>query len=66
MKNAGPQQFDDVTERAGISQLAAQYTSWGTTAQDFDNDGRDDIFVCPWRPGSPGPRSTRFSATSAR
>jgi len=45
MKNAGPQQFEDVTERAGISQLAAQYTSWGTAAQDFDNDGRDDIFV---------------------
>jgi hypothetical protein len=45
MKNAGPQQFDDVTERAGISQLAAQYTSWGTAVQDFDNDGRDDIFV---------------------
>jgi hypothetical protein len=45
MKNTGPQQFEDVTERAGISQLAAQYTSWGTAAQDFDNDGRDDIFV---------------------
>jgi hypothetical protein len=45
MKNTGPQQFEDVTERAGISQLAAQYVSWGTGAQDFDNDGRDDIFV---------------------
>ena len=45
MKNTGAQQFEDVTERAGISQLAAQYVSWGTGAQDFDNDGRDDIFV---------------------
>ena len=45
MKNTGRQQFEDVTEHAGISQLAAQYVSWGTGAQDFDNDGRDDIFV---------------------
>ena len=45
MKNTGPQQFEDVTEHAGISQVAAQYVSWGTGAQDFDNDGREDIFV---------------------
>jgi hypothetical protein len=45
MKNTGPAQFEDVTEHAGISQLAAQYVSWGTAAQDFDNDGRDDIFI---------------------
>ena len=45
MKNTGGLLFEDVTERAGISQLAAQYVSWGTGAQDFDNDGRDDIFI---------------------
>jgi len=45
MKNTGPAQFEDVTEHAGISQLAAQYVSWGTAAQDFDNDARDDIFI---------------------
>ncbi len=37
--------FDDITERAGISQVAAQYVSWGTGAQDFDNDGLLDIFI---------------------
>ncbi|HTS60587.1 MAG TPA: CRTAC1 family protein [Candidatus Acidoferrales bacterium] len=45
MKNLGKLKFEDVTERAGISQLAAQYVSWGTGVHDFDNDGRDDIFV---------------------
>jgi hypothetical protein len=45
MRNLGGLKFQDVTERAGISQLAAQYTSWGTGAQDFDNDGRDDVFI---------------------
>jgi hypothetical protein len=45
MKNLGGLRFQDVTERAGISQLAAQYTSWGTGVHDFDNDGRDDVFI---------------------
>jgi hypothetical protein len=45
MKNVGELKFRDVTERAGISQLAAQYVSWGTGVHDLDNDGRDDIFV---------------------
>jgi len=45
MKNVGQLKFEDVTEHAGISQLAAQYVSWGTGVHDFDNDGRDDIFV---------------------
>lgn len=45
MKNNGALQFDDVTQRAGISQLAAQYVSWGTGVYDFDNDGLDDIFI---------------------
>ncbi len=45
MKNVGGLKFTDVTEQAGISQLAAQYTSWGDGVEDFDNDGRDDIFI---------------------
>jgi len=45
MRNVGKLKFEDVTERAGISQLAAQYVSWGTGVHDFDNDGRDDIFI---------------------
>jgi hypothetical protein len=45
MKNVGGLKFQDVTERAGISQLAAQYVSWGTGVQDFDNDGNDDLFI---------------------
>ena len=45
MRNTGKLLFEDVTQQAGISQLAAQYVSWGTGANDFDNDGRDDLFV---------------------
>jgi enediyne biosynthesis protein E4 len=45
MKNVGGLKFEDVTAQAGISQLAAQYVSWGTGVQDFDNDGRDDVFI---------------------
>jgi len=44
-RNLGGTMFDDITERAGISQLAAQYVSWGTGAQDFDNDGLLDLFI---------------------
>jgi len=44
-RNLGGDLFADMTERAGISQLAAQYVSWGTGAQDFDNDGLLDIFI---------------------
>ena len=35
----------DVTQPAGISQLTAQYTSWGTGVYDFDNDGLKDILI---------------------
>ena len=44
-RNLGGLMFDDITERAGISQLAAQYVSWGTGAHDFDNDGLLDVFI---------------------
>ncbi|MDE3166513.1 MAG: CRTAC1 family protein [Acidobacteriota bacterium] len=45
MKNVGQLRFEDVTQSAGIAQLAAQYVSWGTGFDDFDNDGRDDLFI---------------------
>ncbi len=45
LENDGNLRFKDVTEAAGISQLTAQYTSWGTGVQDFDNDGLQDILI---------------------
>ena len=45
LKNNGKGEFTDVTEHAGISQWAAQYTSWGTGVHDFDNDGLKDILI---------------------
>jgi len=45
LKNSGKLPFTDVTQQAGISQLTAQYTSWGTGAYDFDNDGWKDLFI---------------------
>ncbi|HEY3839675.1 MAG TPA: CRTAC1 family protein [Bryobacteraceae bacterium] len=45
LRNSGHLPFNDVTVQAGISQRTAQYTSWGTGAFDFDNDGRKDIFI---------------------
>jgi len=45
LKNDGKLGFTDVTEQAGISQWAAQYTSWGTGVNDYDNDGLKDILI---------------------
>lgn len=45
LKNVGKQGFEDVTQQAGISQQAAQYTSWGTGVYDFNNDGLKDILI---------------------
>jgi len=45
LKNVGPAKFKDATEGAGISQLTAQYVSWGTAVQDLDNDGLRDLFI---------------------
>ena len=45
LRNSGKLQFSDITQQAGIAQLTAQYTSWGTGAYDFDNDGWRDIFI---------------------
>ena len=45
LQNSGKMPWSDVTQQAGISQLTAQYTSWGTGAFDFDNDGWADLFI---------------------
>ena len=45
LRNNGKRGFDDVTQKAGISQLTAQYTSWGSGVYDFDNDGSRDILI---------------------
>jgi hypothetical protein len=44
LRNGGAD-FTDITEASGISQLTAQYVSWGTGFYDFDNDGLRDIFI---------------------
>ncbi|HJT89354.1 MAG TPA: CRTAC1 family protein, partial [Bryobacteraceae bacterium] len=45
LRNNGKLGFTDVTGEAGISQMSAQYTSWGTGVYDFDNDGWKDILI---------------------
>lgn len=40
-----PQQFADVTRRAGLAQPTWLYMGWGTAFADFDRDGRDDVIV---------------------
>ena len=45
LRNMGSLRFDDVTQQAGIAQMTAQYTSWGSGAYDFDNDGWRDLFI---------------------
>ena len=44
LRNSGTD-FTNITEASGISQLTAQYASWGTGLYDFDNDGLRDIFI---------------------
>jgi hypothetical protein len=45
LRSVSDAEFRDVTEAAGISQLTAQYVSWGSFVEDFDNDGMRDIFI---------------------
>jgi enediyne biosynthesis protein E4 len=45
MRNTGRNQFEDVSAKAGISQVTAQYVSWGSGLYDFDNDGLIDIMI---------------------
>ncbi len=45
MRNTGKKGFEDISASAGISAATGQYTSWGSGAYDFDNDGLTDILV---------------------
>ncbi len=43
--NVGTKGFEDVGAETGVSQVSAQYVSWGTGVYDFDNDGLLDIAI---------------------
>jgi hypothetical protein len=43
--NVGTKGFEDVGAETGVSQVNAQYVSWGTGVSDFDNDGQLDIAI---------------------
>jgi enediyne biosynthesis protein E4 len=44
-RNLGNDQFEDVTDMAGLAAMTTRLTAWGTGIFDFDNDGNKDIFV---------------------
>jgi hypothetical protein len=44
-RNQGNGQFEDVTDRTGLTAMTTHLTAWGTGIFDFDNDGNKDIFV---------------------
>jgi len=44
-RNLGNGQFEDVTDKTGITAMTNRITAWGTGIFDFDNDGNKDIFV---------------------
>jgi hypothetical protein len=41
----GKMSFEDIGAQTGVSQVNAQYVSWGTGIYDFDNDGLLDILI---------------------
>jgi hypothetical protein len=41
----GKMSFEDIGAETGVSQVNAQYVSWGTGVYDFDNDGLLDILI---------------------
>ena len=43
--NESSMTFMDEADRYGLGQIALDYIGWGTSFQDFDNDGRLDLFV---------------------
>lgn len=45
LRNEGKQSFEDMGASNGVSQINAQYVSWGTGVYDFDNDGYADILI---------------------
>jgi enediyne biosynthesis protein E4 len=44
-RNLGNGFFEDLTLRAGTSTATFPHVTWGIVAEDFDNDGMEDIFV---------------------
>jgi len=45
LHNTGKTSFEDIGAQTGVSQVNAQYVSWGTGVYDFDNDGLLDILI---------------------
>jgi hypothetical protein len=45
LHNTGKNSFEDIGAETGVSQVNAQYVSWGTGIYDFDNDGLLDILI---------------------
>jgi hypothetical protein len=45
LHNTGKLSFEDIGTQTGVSQVNAQYVSWGTGVYDFDNDGLLDILI---------------------
>ncbi len=44
-QNSGGLVFRHISQRIGLNAIGAMYVGWGTTCQDFDRDGDEDIFV---------------------
>jgi len=44
-RNLGSGQFEDITDRTGITAMTSRFTAWGTGIFDFDNDGNKDLFA---------------------
>jgi hypothetical protein len=44
-RNDGNYNFTDVSREAGLAAASFKYVGWGTSFQDFDNDGWLDLFV---------------------
>ncbi len=44
-RNLANGQFEDVTDKAGLTAMTSRFTAWGTGIFDFDNDGNKDIFA---------------------
>jgi hypothetical protein len=45
LHNTEKMSFEDIGAQTGVSQVNAQYVSWGTGIYDFDNDGLLDILI---------------------
>ncbi len=45
LRNTGKLSFEDIGAETGVSQVNAQYVSWGTGIYDFVNDGLLDILI---------------------